>query len=264
MKKYKVCWITLCKNEIDILPFVSKYWERIADKVVVFDNDSTDGSLEFLAKLPYVEIRHFDSDGQNDPLQKKIKEEAYLEYKDKYDVVIISDMDEIFYADDMDGIFDDFFAGGYAVLAFPIVTLCENSKPNFDASLLLHQQCHMYYKQKMNHTIGFEEISKFSIFNTKVVEAVNMSVGQHYVQTLPTMKILIHDDGFCLHLDKGFGWKYFCDRRKKMGDNLSETNKRGGMCFEYLKSENESRNEYLKKQEKSFDINDYFNSNNKS
>ena len=74
----KICWIVLCYNEIDILPFVSKYWERLGvDKVVVFDNGSTDGSLEYLSKLKYVEIRHFDSNGQNDILQKQIKEQYF-------------------------------------------------------------------------------------------------------------------------------------------------------------------------------------------
>ena len=45
-----------------ILPFVRQYWERIGCDVVVFDNGSEDGSVEYLSMFPYVTVRHFDSD----------------------------------------------------------------------------------------------------------------------------------------------------------------------------------------------------------
>ena len=100
--KYKICWVVLCKNEIDILPFVKQYWERLQCDVLVYDNGSTDGSLEYLQSLPYVAVRHFDSDGQNDPLQKQIKEQAYKEFREFYDIIIISDMDEVFYFENLE------------------------------------------------------------------------------------------------------------------------------------------------------------------
>ena len=252
----KVCWICLCLNEIDILPFVSAYWERVADKVVVFDNGSTDGSIEYLKKLPYVELRHFDSNGQNDIIQKEVKEKAYLEFKDSFDIIIITDMDEVFYFKDFEALGGKMIEDGHNCIIVPIYSLCEDSKPIYDEDKLLHQQCHKFYKQKMNHMKNFEDVSKVSIFNCHTVESIQMSVGQHYVYAKPRMMVMLSNDGFCLHLDKGFGWKYFCDRRKKMGDNLSEVNKNGGLCFEYLRSEEESKKEYLKKQENCFDINE--------
>lgn len=102
---------------------------------------------------------------------------------------------------------------------------------------------------------GFDGYSKLSIFNTKVTDKVNMSVGQHYVQTLPSMRIMLTNDGFNLHVDKGFGENYFIQKRQRMGANLSKTNINGGMCLEYLKNEEELRQEYKEKQSKSFDIN---------
>lgn len=153
----KVCWIVLCFNEIDILPFVRQYWERIGCDVYVFDNGSTDGSLEFLTKLPYVTVRHFDSDGQNDVIQKMVKERAYEELKDKYDVIIISDMDEVFYFNDFKAVSEAFVGGGYSCVVTPIFSLCEDFKPPYSEDLLLHQQCHKFYRQRMNHMKGFEK-----------------------------------------------------------------------------------------------------------
>lgn len=246
---------------MDILPFVKQYWERINADVVVYDNGSDDGSIEYLQSLPYVTVEHFDSDGQNDVIQKQVKEQAYLKFKDKYDIIIISDMDEVFYFNDFEAVLDTFINGWYNVLATPIYSLCEDFKPPYNEDKLLHQQCHKFYKQRMNHMQGFDKYSKLSIFNTKTTNSVGMSVGQHFVQTYPDMKLMISDKGFCLHIDKGFGVDYKYKIRQKMNDNLSLLNKRANMCIEYADSYDKLKNDYLKNQENSFDINDRYNNN---
>lgn len=258
MNKLKVCWITLCKNEEDIIPFCIQYWKRIADKVVVFDNFSTDKSIELLSKHDWIEIRYFESDGQNDVIQKTIKEQAYLQYKDSYDIIIISDMDEVFYFDDFKAPVEQMINEGYSCMMTSIFSLCEDYKPIYEEEKLLHQLCHKFYLQKMNHMPYFDKFSKISFFNTKLVDSINMSVGQHYVYTNPRdkMQVLHSLGGFCIHIDKGLGEDFYVNKRKKMADNLSETNKKSGMCIEYMKSEEESRKEYKMHQYYSFDINE--------
>jgi hypothetical protein len=246
---------------MDILPFVKQYWERIGCDVVVYDNGSTDGSIEFLQSLPYVTVKHFESEGQNDVIQKSIKEQAYMELKDQYDFIIISDMDEVFYFSDFEALEQRMIEGEYNILIAPIYALCEESKPLYDDSKMLHQLCHMFYKQKMNHMNGFWDYSKLSIFNCKITDGVRMSVGQHYVQTYPSMKILLSNSDFCLHIDKGFGISYKFRIRQKMNDNLSTVNKSGGMCVEYGKSFEALEKEYVENQKNSFDINNMFKLN---
>lgn len=252
--KYKICWITLCYNEMDILPFVRQYWERIGCDVYVYDNGSTDGSIEYLKQYDWIDVRHFDSDGQNDIIQKTIKENAYAELKDKYDIIIISDMDEVFYFSDFKAVSKAFIDGGYSCMVTPIFSLCEDFKPPYLENKLLHQQCHKFYRQKMNHMKGFEKVSKISIFNTKVADSITMSVGQHYVYT-SNMRIMLANDAFCLHIDKGFGVDYKYKIRQKMNDNLSDTNRRGGMCVEYSDSFEKLERNYRYNQENGFDIN---------
>lgn len=252
----KICWITLCKNEMDILPFVRKYWERISADVIVYDNGSTDGSLEYLSSIPYVTIKHFDSDGHNDIIHKNVKEQAYLEHKNDYDIIIITDMDEVFFFDDFKAVSEAFIDGGYNILMTPIISLCEDFKPPYSEDKYLHQLCHKFYRQRMNHMKGFDEYSKLSIFNTKVTDKVEMSVGQHYVKTSPDMKIMLSNNGFNLHIDKGFGLDYKYKVRQRMYANLSDTNKRYGMAIEYADSYEKLEREYKNNQENSFDIND--------
>lgn len=252
----KICWITLCKNEMDILPFVRKYWERISADVIVYDNGSTDGSLEYLSSIPYATIRHFDSDGHNDIIHKEVKERAYLEYKNDYDIIIITDMDEVFFFDDFKAVSEAFIDGGYNILMTPIISLCEDFKPPYSEDKYLHQLCHKFYRQRMNHMKGFDDFSKLSIFNTKVTDKVEMSVGQHYVKTSPDMKIMLSNNGFNLHIDKGFGLDYKYKVRQRMYANLSDTNKRYGMAIEYADSYEKLEREYKNNQKNSFDIND--------
>lgn len=255
----KICWIVLCYNEMDVLPFVSKYWERVGvNKVVVYDNGSTDGSLEYLSKLPYVEVRHFETTGQNDIVQKAIKEMAYAELKDAYDIIIISDMDEIFYLKNAKEAFKNFIEGGYNCMVTPIYSLCEDFRPEPEKKRLLHQQCHKFYIQRMNHMKGFDKVSKISIFNCRKTEKIEMSVGQHYVSTLPSMRIMLYNDGFCMHIDKGFGSEYRYNIKHKMNGNLSDENKKYGMCVEYGDSYEKMKKEYEWNQKKSFDINEFF------
>ena len=253
--KYKILWITLCKDELDILPYCRQYWERIATNVLVLDNGSTDGSIEYLSQLPYVILRHFESEGHNDVIQKSIKEQAYLEFKDSYDIIIISDMDELFYFQDFEKEIDKMIQGNYNTMLLPLYSICEDGKPHYQEDKLLHQLCHKFYKQRMNHTRGLEAYTKFSIFNTKITDVVAMSVGQHYVQTAPTMNVMVADNAFGLHIDKGFGLQYKWEIRQKMFKNLSETNKRGGMAVEYGMSYDQLKAEYERNQSKSFDIN---------
>ena len=251
-----ICYAVLCFNEMDILPFVKQYWEKLeVDKVIVFDNGSTDGSIEFLQSLPYVEVRHFDSVGQDDVIQKTVKEQAYMELKDQYDICIISDMDECFYFNDFKAVCKRMIDEGYNCLVVPNYALCEDYKPQYNDDLLLHEQCHMFYKQKLNHMNGFSELSKISIFNCKATDKVSMSVGQHYVMTSPRMMIMMSNDGFCLHADKGFGISYKFRIRQKMNKNLSTVNKNSGMCIEYGKSFEELEEEYTNNQRRSFDLN---------
>ena len=256
MEKIKVCIIVLCKNEMDILPFVRKYWERISADVIVYDNGSTDGSLEYLSSIPYVTIRHFDSDGHNDIIHKEVKERAYIEYKNDYDIIIITDMDEVFFFDDFKVVSEAFIDGGYNILMTPIISLCEDFKPPFSEDKYLHQLCHKFYRQRMNHMKGFDDFSKLSIFNTKVTDKVEMSVGQHYVKTSPEMNIMLSNNGFNLHIDKGFGLDYKYKVRQRMYANLSDTNKRYGMAIEYADSYEKLEREYKNNQKNSFDIND--------
>lgn len=84
----------LCFNEQDILPYTLRHYTMIADRVVLHDAFSTDGSRDIARKYG-VEIRDWNCIGVNDLIAKQTKERAILESKCDWCGVV--DADEIIF-----------------------------------------------------------------------------------------------------------------------------------------------------------------------
>jgi hypothetical protein len=90
-------WVyALCYNEAPFVKhFLTAYKE--AERIVIYDNQSTDGCRELLCKDSRVEIRENDSGNQiRDDLYVKIKDNCWKEARGQADWVIVIDFDEIF------------------------------------------------------------------------------------------------------------------------------------------------------------------------
>jgi hypothetical protein len=96
------------------------------------------------------------------------------------------------------------------------------------------------------------------LFDPNLIYDMGYSVGCHISNPYPEIKLYETDKAFSIHINKGFSEDYFVARRKIMSKNLSETNRRANMCFEYNKDEEEQRKEYRKYQSESVDVNKLF------
>lgn len=247
---------TLCFNEIDILPFIVDYWKRLPlNKVVVFDNFSTDGSITYLKQFPFVEVRYFKTEGMNDIVQANIKNLAWRESKGKADYVIVCDMDEVLYSKDLNKTLLKMKEGGYNVLGTPWYACCFDKRPSYTEGKLLHELGDKFYRQSVNRT--HPHLGKFMLFDPNLIDNMQYSVGCHIAHPLPQMKLLETNDVVAIHVNKGLSEDYFVERRKVMCKNLSETNNRYGLCFEYHRDEETTRNEYRENQSKAVNINEY-------
>jgi hypothetical protein len=94
---YTVCW-----NEEKILPHFLRHYSKFAEKIVVYDNYSTDSSPDIVKSFNGVEIRRFYTGGYFDDRENiKIKNTAYKESIGKADYVIVVDSDEFLYYQDI-------------------------------------------------------------------------------------------------------------------------------------------------------------------
>lgn len=100
-KNIKIAGVTVCFNEANMVKYVMPYWDRIKpDKLIVYDNMSTDNTVELLKQYSYVEVRTFDTDGKFcDIIHSKIKNETCAELKAAgYDWIYSGDFDEVIYS----------------------------------------------------------------------------------------------------------------------------------------------------------------------
>lgn len=95
----KIHLYTLCYNEEHILPFVLEHYAKLCDKIVVYDNNSTDRSLEIMKACPLVEVRPLGAVGFDDVRNIEIKNNCWKESRGIADWVIVADMDELLYVD---------------------------------------------------------------------------------------------------------------------------------------------------------------------
>lgn len=90
---YTVCW-----NEEDMLPFVFDYYDSFVDHYYVYDNGSSDSTIQILKKRNNVTILPFETNNEfNELVNQKIKNNCWKQSRGKADWVIVCDVDEFIY-----------------------------------------------------------------------------------------------------------------------------------------------------------------------
>ena len=132
---------------MDILPFVIDYWKKLPiEKAVVYDNGSTDGSIEYLKQFDWIEVRHFDTEGMNDAVQRDIKNSCWKESIGKCDFVIVCDMDEVLYSNDMEQELQHMKDNGYTICTPKWYDFISEERPTYTKGKLLHEIRERAYK----------------------------------------------------------------------------------------------------------------------
>lgn len=256
MSIYKLDWYTLMYNEEDIIPYIHDYWQKLIDEgidlhVYVYDNYSTDNSVKLLQDIPWITIRQFHSDGQNDIIQAQIKNSCWKE--SKADFVCVSDFDEVLWGNMAEEL-EVMKQNGYNVMGTKWYAFCGDEKPTYTPGMYLHQLVKRGYKQHINHHPLYHHLGKFMIIDPSKVDNMNWSVGNHIANPQPQMNLYVSDKVVAFHVNKGLSEDYFVEKRQKMNKRLSPVNRKYGMCVEYGYPEEQIRQEYRSYQAESVPI----------
>lgn len=94
---------TFCLDEARIVPFFLRHYHAgWVERIVVYDNESTDGSVELLKADRRVEVRTFSHPTlDDDAVLSPIRNSVWKESKGIADFVVMADMDEFLYHSDM-------------------------------------------------------------------------------------------------------------------------------------------------------------------
>lgn len=238
----KIEVFTLCWNEMAILPWVVDYWKRFASHVTVYDNGSTDGSVEFLQRHgDFVTVRHFDTEGhKSNDAQSLIKNRCWKEARGRADLVCVCDLDEILIIRH-DAVFRMLLAG--ATICEPIwYELVSDKRPEYEEGKLLHELRPMAAMAKVSPRMPTP--SKAVLFDPNKIEEINYGPGAHRCDPKGDVR-WYGGDIYVLHINNSLSLEYKLDRYRQQRERLSEADKKKGYGKHYQMSENDICNEWI-------------------
>jgi hypothetical protein len=224
---FNIVWYVLCWNEMPILPFMIDYWKRIARKVVLYDNNSTDGTLDYLKAFDWIEVRPYPKstdDTLNDRINYEIKNECWKEQKDKcVDFVLVTDLDEILWANNLASKLQFFKDNEVAVVRPQAYDFVSCEFPVHDGTLL-HEQIRTCYR--------FPWWDKCILFAPDLVDEIGYTEGAHACK--PKVKTFMWNslDTFLFHF-KYLSLEYLILKRYATRSRISEENIKNKWGTEY-------------------------------
>lgn len=231
--------IALCYNESRLLPhFLNHY--KTADKIIIYDNKSTDNSVEIMTKYNVSEIKSFDScDGFNDSLHSNKKNNSWQESKNIADFVIVQDMDE----------FVHFPESPYSIKKGLLqlknkntaYVVCKGYDMCCTDDEFKNTPCNESIFDYIKKGYYNECYSKPNIINPNVIGQTNWTVGNHAINPSPYSKPTEHNVLILHYKHMGIDWEF--KRRLVLRDKLN-------LCYhgfgtEYLMSDMDTL-EYIK------------------
>lgn len=241
----KVEVFTFCWNEMAVLPFAVDYWRRFASHVTVFDNGSTDGSIEFMQQhSDLITVDRFETDNQiNDQLLLNMKNDAWKQVKGRADLVVMCDMDEMLIpiADELQRMMDE----GCTVCIPRWFTMMSDEAPTHENGKYLHQI----------RPYAFQSPGKAILFDPNKIDNMRYEPGAHQCQ--PEGYVKWFEGGiYCLHTDHNFSLENKIERYKQMHARMSDINKRKGWGIHYGFKEEQLRSWWQQVWQQTVDFNE--------
>ncbi len=212
----------LCWNEEKIIPHFLRHYENFVNNIVVYDNMSTDNSVNILKKHPKVTVLPYNTNGE-------IRDDAYLMIKNNgwkqsknADIVIVCDMDEFLYSDDFGAYLRNFNQSDSTIVK-PIGF--EMMIKDFDLTKSGSILNDVQYGYEHNH------FNKLCMFKPKEISEINYNFGCHVAA--PQGNVIFNKEPIkLLHLKK-IGLGYFLEKMKNYHSRLSKFNRDRALGYQY-------------------------------
>ena len=209
---------TLCWNEMAILPYAVDYWKQFASHVTVYDNGSTDGSVEFLHKQgDLVEVRKFDTNNRKDNTAHMVlKNMMWKEARGRADLVCVCDLDEFLI---IKGDAVDKMTRSGGTICEPIwYELVSDEMPTYTEGKLLHELRPMAMMSRVSQRMPTQ--SKAVLFNPNKITEINYGPGSHRCDPVGDVRFY-GGDIYILHVNNALSLSYRMKRYHQQRQRLS-------------------------------------------
>ena len=162
---YAVLW-----NEAPLLPYFFRHYDQFVERYVMYDNGSTDGTLDMLRAHPRVEVRPYVTAGTSVCVTgAQLKSQCWKESRGQADLVIVCDVDELLWHPNLSNYLQQAVSRGLTLLRATGWQLVHPTFPTTPGQI--------YDEVKTGFRAG--GFNKSCIFNPVAVHEINYSVGAH-------------------------------------------------------------------------------------
>lgn len=224
---YAQCW-----NDAYMLPFFFRHYDRLVERYVLYDDGSTDGTLDILRAHPRVEVRRFPrSDAQSFVLSEQaLSNDCWKESRGAAQWVIVTDIDEHLHHSRWHDYLTEQSRAGTSLIPALGFQMISEARPAQDARLF------------PDYPVGaaWTKMMKPSIFDPAAIAEINFQTGRHSAAPVGRVQLPARDEMALLHYKYlGFGETH--GRHGELREGLGAGDIEKGWGHKYAWSEAEFR-----------------------
>ncbi len=230
---YALCW-----NEARMLRFFFRHYDSIVDRYFIFDNGSTDGSLELLAQHPKVALGSFTVEGPSFVhAALNFYNQGWKQSRGHADWVIVCNVDEHLYHPDLRAYLGS-LSPSLTVIVAEGYEMISDTFPDPDITLCEHIRTGSRY----------ELYDKPEIFAPDFIDEINFSPGRHQAAPVGTVATPLQREVKLLHY-KCLGPEYLIDRYRELRQGLREKDVANEWGHQYLWQDSQKRDYFRRVRE---------------
>lgn len=209
---YALCW-----DEIRMLPFFFRHYDNIVDRYIVFDDGSTDGSVEYLEAHPRTEVRPFERTHPDSFVASELDlfESCWKESRGRADWVIVINIDEFLYHPAGKSYLKTCREQGFTIVPALGYQMAAERFPEVDEPLT----------SQVRHGARWRLMDKLCLFNPDAVDTIGYRPGRH--QSFPSGNVAEppRREMILLHY-KYLGFEYLFERLNHLRPGFGPTDRK--------------------------------------
>jgi hypothetical protein len=217
---YAACW-----NEIGMIDWFFRHYDSWVERYVIFDDGSTDGSRERLARHPRVDLRELERTHPDSLVLSLLDlyDNGWKESRGAADWVVVVNLDEHLHHPDMPGYLARCRAAGVTAIPALGYQMVSEHVPPPDATLT----------GVVPLGVPWRNMSKLALFDPDAIEEIAYAVGRHTASPAGRVVYPERDELLLLHF-KCLGVDYVDGRHAEQRTRLGEVDRTHGYGHRYL------------------------------
>lgn len=236
---------TMAWNEMAMLDHFFRHYDPWVRRYIIYDDGSTDGTLERLALHPRVEVRRFQRNVADSFVlsAQALQNEFWKESRGTADWVIVTAIDEFLYLPAMESYLIWCQEQGITLVPALGYEMVSEDRPPAGSCLT----------EVLRRGVGSRDFNKLSLFQPDAIQETQFAPGRHHAAPMGRLCYPPRDELLLLHY-KYIGRAYTLQRQNALNAGLGGTDLAKDFGAQYRKSENAFHDRFDTLKRHSFDV----------